>query len=407
MRRYQWTLLKTLEFLNSRRPDLEIRANFIQQLTDYENRLAAQGIGSKTSKWTEVSEKTNEFENEELLLRNTYLNAQMGPFADFTNLSNYSRPCKLKWQDERTPLPLSTLIEEVVSEALMEQLAPQGITEDPIELGPIIEQKYDKAVSSVTNSDIVPAVDPEASIVNGNIEPFPETSIDIRVNESVKAIEEQVIIKANNHTIAEDPKIPDNKCFEIVNKSNTVENIEVQTKEVNSNTKLAKDENLPKKQPIENKVQAKVERQHSSNKRNAKTGSENEKQTYMENEVRKSDIIKKSNTGKLLAEKINSLTNTKNTRKHTTIKQRPEGNSKLMNSVNQTVNIGKHKDISPISLRTHKAPSVSRPESKGRSNPQRPEVKKVVAKKINAAVRPSSATIKRDSSISKTYFSFI
>lgn len=30
MRNYRWSLLKTLEFLNSRRPDLEIRATFIK-----------------------------------------------------------------------------------------------------------------------------------------------------------------------------------------------------------------------------------------------------------------------------------------------------------------------------------------------------------------------------------------
>jgi hypothetical protein len=29
MRKYNWSLLKSLEFLNSRRPDLEIRATFI------------------------------------------------------------------------------------------------------------------------------------------------------------------------------------------------------------------------------------------------------------------------------------------------------------------------------------------------------------------------------------------
>ena len=39
MRKFKWTLLKTLEFLNSRRPELEIRINFIQQLSDYEARL--------------------------------------------------------------------------------------------------------------------------------------------------------------------------------------------------------------------------------------------------------------------------------------------------------------------------------------------------------------------------------
>ena len=32
MRKYRWSMIKTLEFLNSRRPDLEIKATFIQQL---------------------------------------------------------------------------------------------------------------------------------------------------------------------------------------------------------------------------------------------------------------------------------------------------------------------------------------------------------------------------------------
>ena len=35
MEKFQWTLLKTLEFVNSRRPDLEIRANFLNQLQIY------------------------------------------------------------------------------------------------------------------------------------------------------------------------------------------------------------------------------------------------------------------------------------------------------------------------------------------------------------------------------------
>ena len=36
MKKYKWCLYKTLEFLNSRRPDLEIRATFFQQLTSLE-----------------------------------------------------------------------------------------------------------------------------------------------------------------------------------------------------------------------------------------------------------------------------------------------------------------------------------------------------------------------------------
>jgi hypothetical protein len=44
MRKYRWTLLKTLEFLNSRRPDLEIRATFIKQLSEYEARLKRRSL---------------------------------------------------------------------------------------------------------------------------------------------------------------------------------------------------------------------------------------------------------------------------------------------------------------------------------------------------------------------------
>ena len=81
MRKYRWSLLKTLEFLNSRRPDLEIRATFIKQLSDYENRLKARGMGPKTSKWDEISDENRFLESEELMLRNTFLNAQTGPMA--------------------------------------------------------------------------------------------------------------------------------------------------------------------------------------------------------------------------------------------------------------------------------------------------------------------------------------
>jgi len=75
MRKYRWSLLKTLEFLNSRRPDLEIRATFIKQLSDYENRLKLRNLGPNTSKWDEISDENRYLESDELMLRNTFLNA--------------------------------------------------------------------------------------------------------------------------------------------------------------------------------------------------------------------------------------------------------------------------------------------------------------------------------------------
>jgi len=100
MRKYRWALLKSLEFLNSRMTEFEIRPSFIHQLTAYENRLIARGLGPKTFDWTEVYDKqTNDFENEELLLRNTYINAQMGQFADLSTVNN-NKTQRVKWTDE-------------------------------------------------------------------------------------------------------------------------------------------------------------------------------------------------------------------------------------------------------------------------------------------------------------------
>lgn len=83
MRKYRWSLLKSLEFLNSRRPDLEIRATFIHQLSAYEQRLQMKFNSKFTSKWDELSEERPYVTTEELILRNTFINAQMGPLADF------------------------------------------------------------------------------------------------------------------------------------------------------------------------------------------------------------------------------------------------------------------------------------------------------------------------------------
>jgi len=58
-----------------------------------------QGIGPKTGVWTEVYEASNVFENEELLLRNTYLNAQIGPFVDWVVIDSKCSG-KIKWADD-------------------------------------------------------------------------------------------------------------------------------------------------------------------------------------------------------------------------------------------------------------------------------------------------------------------
>ncbi len=109
MKKYSWTLLKTLEFLNSRRPDLEIRASFIQWLNSFENYLMKLSMGPRTQDWNQITENTFFIENEELLLRNTFLNAKMGPLVNYNEYTKGYKKPKIKrslvWADEnRFPL---------------------------------------------------------------------------------------------------------------------------------------------------------------------------------------------------------------------------------------------------------------------------------------------------------------
>jgi hypothetical protein len=107
MRKYSWSLLKTLEFLNSRRPDLEVRVTFIKQLSDFEHRLKLRGFGPQTKRWNELSQNNVYLESEELLLRNTFLNAKTG--VEFQKLKTDQRPLAhstrrnpIRWVDQET-----------------------------------------------------------------------------------------------------------------------------------------------------------------------------------------------------------------------------------------------------------------------------------------------------------------
>ena len=125
MRRYRWSLLKTLEFVNSRRTDLEMRPSFLSQLSQYENKLYLRGIGPKTQRWTELSDNQFALENEELIVRNTYLNSQMAPLADLNGYDE-KNSYTLKWVDEKFKKPLTE--ENLDEDDLVNKMNPPPIT---------------------------------------------------------------------------------------------------------------------------------------------------------------------------------------------------------------------------------------------------------------------------------------
>ncbi|CAK65866.1 unnamed protein product (macronuclear) [Paramecium tetraurelia] len=120
MKKYSWTLYKTLEYLNSRRPDLEIRASFFYQLNALENRMTKQGP-KRTASWNELtSDEQNPSQvQDELIIRNTFLNSHNGPVDEiYTNLQAKQGVLgkvtnqKLKWKDQanKENISLATIV---------------------------------------------------------------------------------------------------------------------------------------------------------------------------------------------------------------------------------------------------------------------------------------------------------
>lgn len=70
IKKYRWSLYKTLEYLNSKRNDFEIRANFLKQLLDLEVRLFGKKLKNCTKNWQE-----EELDRDGQIVKNTYINS--------------------------------------------------------------------------------------------------------------------------------------------------------------------------------------------------------------------------------------------------------------------------------------------------------------------------------------------
>ncbi|CAJ1427166.1 unnamed protein product [Effrenium voratum] len=98
MKKYNWGLRKTMEFISFRRPDMNLKPGFMQQLSAFERRLVERSKQPLSTDWTDAN--FGNLEAEDLLLRNTYLNGQMGPLAEFHNDREAPRARRLVWLDQ-------------------------------------------------------------------------------------------------------------------------------------------------------------------------------------------------------------------------------------------------------------------------------------------------------------------
>lgn len=100
MRRYRWGKEKAMAFLSFRRPDPEVNSGFLEQLTAYEQRLAAlPGIPPLSTSWGDGEEAdVKEDYVSEAVLMNTYVNCNRQPLRDQQPKRSVSRS-RVQWID--------------------------------------------------------------------------------------------------------------------------------------------------------------------------------------------------------------------------------------------------------------------------------------------------------------------
>jgi hypothetical protein len=98
MKKYRWSLNKSMEYLKSKKKDVDITPYFYKQLSNLEKRLLKRNeINIKDIPW----EFSNLKNPEEKLLRNTYMNGLQQPITVAFNEDNYKNNKKhIRWKDE-------------------------------------------------------------------------------------------------------------------------------------------------------------------------------------------------------------------------------------------------------------------------------------------------------------------
>lgn len=118
MRRYHWSCSKSLDFMRSRQPSMQLNSGFQRQLQGLETRMTRSGMGPRTRGWEEDTG-----DEEERLVANTFRNAQTLGFADYVSPIPGIKLQTLKWADNNAGDP--RLLEDIENSS----------AQNPIELG--------------------------------------------------------------------------------------------------------------------------------------------------------------------------------------------------------------------------------------------------------------------------------
>lgn len=102
MSRFRWGLVKSLEYINARKPGLEMTASLLKKLLQFETRLEKDNIRFLSKDWNTVYMEGAAY-NEEVIVTNSYKNSQKAESAAGMNYVPVKRSKKrgygVRWRE--------------------------------------------------------------------------------------------------------------------------------------------------------------------------------------------------------------------------------------------------------------------------------------------------------------------
>jgi hypothetical protein len=104
MQRFRWGLIKTLEFLNHKKPGLEMTATLLKKLLLFETTLEKDKVGFLSKDWN-TTFKQGLYYEEEKLIHNSYSNSLKAPVLNkfIPTVPSKKKHHTLRWIDHDDP----------------------------------------------------------------------------------------------------------------------------------------------------------------------------------------------------------------------------------------------------------------------------------------------------------------
>lgn len=131
MQRFRWGLVKSLEFLNAKKPGLEMTASLLKKLLQFESRLEKDHIKFLTKDWNGLFPE-GDYYPEEVIVTNSYKNshkadASAGALNYIPKKRSRRRGYGVRWKEQNEIFDIQEIKENIEGATKKNEAKPAAV----------------------------------------------------------------------------------------------------------------------------------------------------------------------------------------------------------------------------------------------------------------------------------------